>query len=107
MDILCFKEKKDLELWRYGHGTEEIRRRITWANIYSLQIVGHSATVTAWFKSGPFHENMMAFDLRIRGYTPEELDRWRNAMWNDKIPCHLLKDHFHVGELATLKYERE
>ena len=112
MDILCFKEKKDLELWRSGHGTDEIRRRIVWANILHIKLFGQHTTVTAWHKPGPFHENIMAFDLRVRDLDSKQREEWMLAMWDFGIPAHLLdadnsNAHFHVGELATKKHEKE
>jgi hypothetical protein len=112
MDILCFKERKDLEIWRAGKGSYEIRRRITWANIYLLQLTAKSATVTAWLKDSLFHKDLEAFDLRVRDLDKATLRAWMMKMHEDKIPCHLIdadtsNAHLHVGELATLKYEKE
>jgi len=112
MDILTFKERVDLTIWRANAGPRWVRDRITRANVLCLKKFNKSAVVTAWYKDSPFHNVLEAFDLRVNDLVVTAQQQYRTMLCDDGIPAMLIDEgtdnaHIHVGDLATQKYERE
>jgi len=120
--MLTFKEKADLTAWRSFFGknattqpSDRQRTVINWVSLFNAKsetLTGKSAVVTSWIRDdNTSHFNGEAVDFRIRHYTRAE--QWRLHRWalNRNIPIVKIRPetpdaHWHVGDLATLAFER-
>ncbi|MGA1198695.1 MAG: hypothetical protein ACO36I_19575, partial [Candidatus Latescibacterota bacterium] len=103
-----------------GQGQRWVRDRIVLMNALAEHYVGHSIRVTAVVKDSPFHREGEAFDVgRMSAATQANTD-WTlydfevmEPIWLEhRIPLVIVNkgqdnEHYHVGDVATLLYERE
>jgi hypothetical protein len=122
-ELLIFKEHADLMMWRSNQLNAQLSKWLALANAIALSWHGRPLRVTAITKPGPFHQDSEALD--ISAVSAGDRAFFGNKTWTDDgalaferrcieagIPLVRVNrgrdsEHWHMGCVATLLYQRE